>query len=63
MTFIVIRFNPKPNAITKGNLECDVGGKRLTLITEVLLFEAVFDLCPYTIVGFDEVAKIFGNLE
>jgi hypothetical protein len=62
MTFIVIGFNPKPNTITKGNLECDVRSKTLTLITEVLFFEALSDLCSYTIVGFDEVGQIFGNL-
>ena len=48
--------------ITKCNLECDVGGNGFVLISEVIDFEALSDLCPHMIVDLHEVGQIFGNL-
>ena len=41
--------------VTKRKLKCDVSGKGLVLIPEVINFEALSDLCPHTIVDPDEV--------
>jgi len=40
-----------------------VSSKGLILISEVVLFEAVFNLWPYTMVGIYKVGKVIGNLE
>ena len=55
MTGITVRFDPKSNLVTKCKLECDVGGKGLALVLEEFNFEALSDLCPYTIVDLHEV--------
>ena len=41
--------------VTIRKLECDVGGKWLVLVPEVIGFEALSDLCPHTIVEVHEV--------
>ena len=43
--------------VTECKLECDVGGKGLIQILEVMviIFEALSDLCPHTIVSLHEV--------
>jgi len=40
-----------------------MSSKGFVLIAEVIIFETISDLCPYTIVGFNEVMKVFNNLK
>lgn len=59
---LIIDYASKSDIITNGNQKRDVGSEVL-IGGGILVFEALFDLYPYLIVGSYVIGKIFGNLD